>query len=85
MNNRGVEALIRRSPVPLAADTRREARRAARGGLDIAPVMALSATLALRNGLRVVPLALWDAAVVTETLRRLDWGTDSRDSELPPA
>ena len=87
VDNRGLEALIRRSPVPLAPETRREARRAGRAGLSIAPVLALSATLALKRGGRTVTLLDWDAAVVTGLLRGIlrDAERDDRaDKPTPP-
>jgi hypothetical protein len=82
VDNKGIEALIRRSPVPLAEEARRAARLAARRGPQIAPVLALSATLALKRGSRVVQLGDWDAAVVLTALRLADLGTGTPGNAL---
>jgi hypothetical protein len=66
VDNRLLEALLRTAPVPLAPETLREARLAARRGLDIRPVLALASVSALRAGRRSVTLADFDAGVVAQ-------------------
>lgn len=71
MDNRGVEALLRRSAIPLDERVRRAARTAARSGVDIRPILALAAVHAVRAGRRIVTLEDFDAAVVGTAWARL--------------